>query len=342
MSASLIGLVAERGIFQPRKKFSELAADHVAVDALSGSSRFETRARRAVVERGDAVAICGPRGCGKSSLIANLCAELPDTHIALRVPVIGADDPTSVSVMGAVALSQALGDLDIDESHREALERARSDRRTVAEEPTKVGGSLGGGPIPFGLNLELGTLREQVEQESLAVDRLGGLQRLIAILRERGRSPVFVLEDTEAVLGGDDRGRAEEFFSGPVAAFVGELDAPLLIAVQDVFVGTQSFARLADGMVRVDLPGITAVQISPALGRIVESRLAQHAEPRSADELMDGEAKQVLSGFYESNDSDLRATLATLQAACEASAEVGSELVGANAVREAAADWRKA
>lgn len=342
MSAELISLAVEGGIFQPRKQFAELAADHVPVDALTQSERFEAKALRSIVGKETAVGVRGPRGGGKSSLIAYVCRELPDTHMALRVPVIGADDPTSVNVMGTVALAQALRDLEVDEGHRLALERARADERNSEEMPAKIGGSLGGGAIPVGLHAELGTLREQLQQRSLAVDRLAGLERLISSMLARGRRLVFVLEDTEAALGGTDPDRASRFFGGPVSAFINELDASFLIAVQDEFASTPTFKNVMGAMALIELPGIEKDQVQPALVRIVESRLAQHGSPgRSADALLTAEAQQVLAALYEESDADLRTTLATLQAACELTEETGSELVGSGAVRAAAEDWRR-
>ncbi len=208
MTPEQIEFLAGQGAFRPRQHFSHLAADHVPFDELTGRATFETRALRAVTANDTAVGILGPRGAGKSSLIAYVCAHLPDTHVALRVPVTGADDPTNVSTVAAVALSQALADIDLEHYQREALERARADRATVEQVPGGLrSGTLGGGPIPAQVNVELGTLREQLTSNRLAAERLAGLDRLITILVARDLQPVFVLEDTEAAIGGADQYR---------------------------------------------------------------------------------------------------------------------------------------
>jgi hypothetical protein len=256
MSAELIALAVERGIFQPRHQFAQLASDHVPFDSLTGSARFEAKALRSVL-RGGTVGILGPRGGGKSSLIARVCGDLPDSHVALRVPVSGADRPESVSVMGAVALGQALNDLEMEDRYRREIALARADGVTVEEDSGKVGGILGGGPVPAAVHAELGSLREEVRTGSQAVDRLAGLERLIAILRSRDRFPVFVLEDTEAAIGGSDPELAEQFLSGPVHAFINELDASFLIAVQDVF-ARLALSRISPGRLRwSSFPGST-------------------------------------------------------------------------------------
>ncbi len=341
MSAELIELVVARSIFQPRHQFGRLAADHVPFDSLTASEMFEAKALRSVSGEG-AVGIVGPRGGGKSSLIAYVCSHLPDDLVALRVPVSGADDPTSVSVIGAVALSQALNDLEMEERHREELELARADGRVVAEEPGKIGGTLGGGPIPAAVHAELGSLREEVRSESQAVDRLAGLERLISILRSRDRRPVFVLEDTEAAIGGSDPEMAERFLSGPVHAFINELEASFLVAVQDVFTSTRAFGDLAGAFALVELPGLEEVEIVPALIRIIERRLLQHGDREvSADGLLSDAALQTLAAFYGESGGNLRETLAVLQLACEYAYGSEADTVSPGGVRAAATDWRE-
>lgn len=118
MTVELIELIAAQGVFRPRGHFSQLAADHVPFDRLVGQDRYESAALAALTADAP-VGVVGTRGAGKSSLIAHVCSNLPHSHVALRVPVTGADDPTSVSVVAAVALSQALDDLDLDRYHRE-------------------------------------------------------------------------------------------------------------------------------------------------------------------------------------------------------------------------------
>jgi len=256
--------------------------------------------------------------------------------------VSGADDPTSVSVMGAVALGEALKDLEMEDRHREEIESARADGRTFEEAPGKIGGTLGGGAIPAAIHAELGSLRAQVETKSQAVDRLAGLERLIGILRSRGLQPIFVLEDTEAAIGGADPEEAGRFLSGPVHSFINELDASLLIAVQDVFASTQAFRVLAGAFALVELPGLEGAEVVPALTRIIEHRLFQHGEvERSADQLLSSEALQALASLYEESGFNLRETLAALQSACEYALESDADIVGAGRVRAAATDWRE-
>ncbi|MGA2163682.1 MAG: hypothetical protein ABSH36_04360 [Solirubrobacteraceae bacterium] len=342
MTPEQIEFLAGQGAFRPRHHFSQLAADHVPFDELTGRANFEARALQAVIADDTAVGILGPRGAGKSSLIAYVCAHLPDTHVALRVPITGADDPTKVSNVAAVALSQALADIDLEHYQREALERARADQTTVERTSGGLrGGTLGGGPIPAQVNAELGTLRQQLTSNQLAVERLAGLDRLITILVARDLQPVFVLEDTEAAIGGADQADlASAFLSGPVHAFVHELQAPCLIAVQTVFRRVDAFAQLAASLRVVEIPALDEAHSRSGLAAIIANRLRQHEITERAEAIIAEDALALLIAFYDETERNLRLTMAALQSAAEYAADTRAERIMAGHVRAAVSDWR--
>ncbi len=343
MTVELIELIAAQGVFRPRGHFTQLAADHVPFDRLLDRSSFETATLQAVTGDDTAVGILGPRGAGKSSLIAHVCAHLPDTHLALRVPVTGADDPTSVSVLAAVALSQALDDIDLERYQREALERARAD--TSSQQRTPAGlrsGTLGGGAIPAPVHAELTTLREELTTNRLAAERLAGLDRLVTILVARDLQPVFVLEDTEAAVGGAEHADiASAFLSGPVHAFVHEVQAPCLIAIQDAFRTSDAFAQLAANMRLVEIPVLDENHARGALAAIITNRLRQHDAADAASAVLTDDALIQLIGFYDETDRSLRFMLAALQSAAEYAADMRAERIADGHVRGAIADWRE-
>jgi hypothetical protein len=131
----------------------------------------------------------------------------------------------------------------------------RADRAVAMRPPTGLGGRLGGGPFPVEVRAEVATLRTQLETDALAGDRLAGIDRLVGILASHGRQPVFVLEDTEAAVGGADRDEViDGFFSGPIHAFVKEVDAACLLAVQDHIAEHPAFRALASSVAQIELP----------------------------------------------------------------------------------------
>lgn len=342
MNHELIARLAEESVFRPRQSFFDLGHDHVPFDALTGRSTHESRALRESVEREGVVGVVGSRGGGKSSLIASVCQSLPDSHVALRVPVTGADDPTSVNVMAAVALSQALHEIEMDKRQRSAIEEARADGRTTARTPGGLrGGTLGGGPLPAEIHAELGSLRTDLRTNPLAVDRLAGLDRLITILVSRGHRPVFVLEDTEAAIGGESMEVAEGFLAGPVHALVHEVDAACLVAIQDVFQPTAAFKNLAGSMALIDIPILDTSQLRPALRTIIDRRLElNEIANASAEQVLDEDALELLVSFYGAEGGNMRNTLAALQSAAEYAAETGATTIRAGQTRAALESWR--
>jgi hypothetical protein len=288
------------------------------------------------------VTVLGPIGAGKSSVIAYVCSQLPETHIALRVPVAGADDPTSLSVVAAVALSQALNDLDLEKYQQEALESARADRVSRERTPGGLrGGKLGGGAVPAEVHAELGTLRRQVETDALATERLAGLERLIQILVERGREPIFVIEDTEAAVGSGEPHMIDGFFDGPIRAFTREVRAPCLIAVQDHIAASSSvFQELAPSMQLVRLPEFDQSAAGRALSTILRQRLEDCGVEFRLDETLSDEALELAVDFYEDSQCSIRHTLAALHTASEHAADARAERIGPGHVRAAIAEWR--
>jgi len=201
--------------------------------------------------------VIGQSGTGKSSVIAWLCSQLPPSHFALRIPVTGVEDPGSVGEVARLALSITLDEIVLDNRDQAQLEQARADSKTATRTPAGVSAKLGGGPIPAEVNVNVASLREEFTQNRLDGDHLLALNgRLVPILAEAGITPVFVFEDTEAIVGGaDDRERAEAFFAGPLSAFIDQIDAPTLVAVQTHLTeGSRAFDRLAPVLERLTIP----------------------------------------------------------------------------------------
>ncbi len=341
MTVELIELIATQGVFRPRQRFIELAADHVPFDSLLGQQQFEALALQAVAND-EPVGIVGPRGAGKSSLIAHVCDNLPSGYVALRVPVTGADEPDNVSVVAAVALSQALSDLELEREQREALSSARADQQSQQPKPGGLrSGTLGGGPVPVAVHAELVTLQQQLTTNRLATERLAGLDRLISILVARGVQPLFVLEDTEAAIGGAERPElAAAFLAGPVRAFAIELQTPCIVAIQNVFTESSEFPQVAAGMRILEIPILGDNVAHQALDAIIVNRLEQYDAGSDPRAVIGDDVLEQLITFYDETGRSLRFTLAALQAAAEYAAEMRAERIAAGHVRAAVIDWR--
>lgn len=341
MTASALGRISSELVFSPRTRFDDLGRDHVPFDELMGSDHFERLGLEAITEGDRGLAVVGGRGCGKSSLLAYVCLRLPPTHVALRVPVTGADDPTNVSAMAAVALSTALGAIELEAHQRRALDVARADERTTSASPAGIGGKLGGGPIPLEVSAETRSLSVELTTNALASDRLSGLDRLISILVYHGLKPVFVMEDTEAVVSGPSADTtAEAFFAGPVKAFLQEVDAPLLLAVQDHLTESAEFRELVPAMRRIDVPDL-GDDAGAAIETIARRRLSDAGLDVELDDLISQGSVAALAAWYADSGRSLRHTLAALQSAAEHAENSGADRIDLPHAQAAIVDWRE-
>lgn len=337
ISANDIERLSNSAAFTPSRKYLQLADEHVPFDQLTGKTSYETRAIGALANDRD-VGVLGPRGGGKSSLIAYVSGQLSDEYLVLRVPVTGADDPTKTANVTSVALNAALRTIELDRRERGELERARADQSSSERASGAGGGSIGGGPLPFELHRELRTLSEQLANNQLADERLAGLDRLISILNNRNLRPVFVLEDTEAAIGGSDHPELTAgFLNGPVRAFTQELQAPCIIAVQDAFKASPEYRELVATVQDVTLPILTEA----SLATIIERRLRREAIDATATELVSTRAFSLLIGFYGESENSLRFTLSALQTAVGHAAEMVAERVEEGHMRAAVNEWQQ-
>ncbi|MGH2902416.1 MAG: hypothetical protein ACRDK7_02305, partial [Solirubrobacteraceae bacterium] len=318
MSSEQIALLAEKAAFRPRSRLWELHELHVPFDELAHSAVYEQRAITRMTE-GSCVAVIGPSGAGKSSVIAWLCYQLPSSHFALRIPVTGVEDPGSVSEIARLALSITLDEIMLDADGEQELQKARADSKTTVRTPTGMSAKLGGGMIPAEVSVNVASLQEEFTQDRLGGDYLLALNgRLVPILAEAGTTPVFVFEDTEATVGGaDDRERAEAFFAGPLSAFVDQVGAPTLVAVQThLLAGSRAFARLAPVLEQLTIPLLDDLA-RPAVDAILKRRTELAELVVQIIDIFEPAALDELAEFYRQSDGDLRRVLAAAHEAAE-------------------------
>ena len=323
----LLALVA-RDALRPRMQFVELAGDHVSLDEITGEPAYESVVLRELA-RDDAVrvSVAGPRGAGKTSLIAYCCQHLPRQVIALRVPVVAMDDPGDPRVVADVAIAAALAAGRFDVHEAAALDRARADEVFTAPSDPSVRARIGGGVVPVELEGELASYGQEYLRRGQAFDRLQGLDRLIGMYLRRGLRPIFVVEDTEAMAGTPESDElVTRFFARSLNALARELDAGLVVAVQEHFRDNAAYRELAAGMREVRLPLLP----DPAAGlrRILEHRLARVEIAADVEDVIDRPALDAFGRMYVDEDANLRRTLAAITVSVEHAADVGAERVG--------------
>jgi hypothetical protein len=340
-STESIAVIAEKALFRPRSRLWELHDLHVPFDVLAHNRNYEQMAITRIIE-GTCVAVIGASGTGKSSVIAWLCSQLPQNHFALRIPVTAVEDPGSVGEIARLALSITLDEIMLDASGEEELANARADTTTAVRTPTGVSAKLGGGMIPAEVNINTASLREEFTQNRLHGDHLLALNgRLVPILADAGTTPVFVFEDTEATVGGpDDHERAEAFFAGPLSAFVDQIDAPTLVAVQTHLIeNSRAFGRLAPVLERLTIPMLDEHAhhvVDAILTRRIE--LAELTAPITT--IFDNATLDELAEFYRQSNGDLRRVLAAAHEAAEHAAADGAHLIMPPHIRFGIAQWQ--
>ena len=334
MSARDLELADRRDIVAPALRFGDLAADHIALEDLTGVD-VEGVVMRRLRATDEVVCIVGRSGEGKSSVIAAVCQELVtdpavdgpqapgDRHfVTLRVPVApSAEDAAKPDVFGRLAIEQlARHARDIASGRqRKRIDEALADQVARRSSGAKVGVHLDLHPIPGlggGVAAEFAAAATALTSKVAPHAVLGGLDALVSMLRERGREPVLVIEDTDqwARLGnGNDI--ADAFFGRIVHTLARELDVSCAVAVQDRYAGRGSFGGIRDLVRVVTLPSPT--DPARALGQLIGGRIARYLEgPADHRRLLDDAALGELGARWAA-DGNLRRVLRQLGGAIE-------------------------
>jgi hypothetical protein len=321
MTETHIELLDADAVFRPRNRPWELPEYHVPFDELTGDNRYEQRAIDQL-RQGRCVSIEGANGSGKSSASSWICRRLPRSHVALRIPVTGIEDPGSVGEVAKLTLSIVLHEISLAADDQRILMEARADSVATTRDHPRRGATLGGGPIPASVNLGAGSLREEFQRDRLHGEHLHALSdRLIPILRHEAVTPVFVFEDTEATVGADEsRAKTEAFFRGPLRAFLEQVDAPTLVAIQShLTTDSVAFSRLAPSLERVVIPLLDGRSVA-VVSAILTQRIRHVGISGSAERIFSSEAIDALAAAYRHTGGNLRQVLSAAHEATQRAA----------------------
>lgn len=325
-------------------QFADLGLAHVPFDVLMGRNLVE-RPMLDAIGAGSSAVVIGARGGGKSSVLAWVCRQLPDDHIAIRVPVVGMDDPSDPAVLGSVALGAALeaaraGDVDLNAGEQEVIEQARATELSRRPGRSRRGAILGGGPIPAEISAQLESLEAEYSRGGQPIDRLHGLDRLLGIFSYHERVPVLVIEDTEAALGaGADDDDRDRFFAKSLKLLVREIETPTIIAVQEHFTALDAYAQLRPHLFEARIPALGA-RAEEGLRTILVHRLEIFEIGSSVDELIAAEAWPALAALYGETNGSIRHVFAALEVAAAAAIDNQSARLEVGHVRLGVEDWR--
>jgi hypothetical protein len=328
MTESAVRAVADAGAFAPTAKPWLMGARHVPFDEVMLEDRYESR----VIDRlgrGEAVILLGESGTGKTSLASWVGAALPAELVAVRLLVSALRDPTDVGEVLKLALGTILDVIALDAAEREEVHSARADARTAIRAPAGItGGKLGGGRIPVQVDVEVGSLRQEFEEDRLGGEYVSALNRVVAILRERNVSLVFVMDDAEAIVGGPDQAEVVEgLLNGPARMLTEEVAASFLLAIQPHLIeGSQAYERLAGAALVVTLP-LLGERAPEALRSIFSRCLELAGLDVSLHDVVSQSALTGLVQFYDDTGGDLRKTLAAASYAADDAASMNAIMV---------------
>jgi hypothetical protein len=209
-AAGLERLAAARA-FKPMEAFDELADNHVDFDKLLGGKRREAALAEALQGTAPArVAVLGPSGSGKSSLIAATLADLP-AFLPLSIAIGQAD-------VGILENQARFGQFVVRELSRQAKGRFAAQQkvgrrreaalaRLVADATTRTGpgGKLAlniGIPNYAALSTEIRSAIKSTESDLNPSQSLEGLEEIARVFSAPERPvPVLIIDDADKWAG---------------------------------------------------------------------------------------------------------------------------------------------
>lgn len=318
-SAQLAALDAERA-FRPRVRFHELAGDHVPFDELTCRSDTEAALRRAIEQDEGVIAVIGGSGAGKSSVIAAVAADLPERHLPLHIGVaaLGGAATDAVSFVQHVLREvtvQASAAMTGDQ--RSAIARASADSTTRQGPQTRGGAQLGAEAGRLYGEI-VGARLDQIVAQN-AAQAMEGLDRLVSIFVERKRTPLLIVEDTDAwVKTGNEEGDsiADGFFTNNVSLLARRSELTAIVAVQHEHRARPSFQDVRAALAaEVTIPRLD--EPSAAIAAILRHRLDRSEVSCALDDVVEPEAIARLEAEYDASAGSLRHVLAVADRALE-------------------------
>jgi len=327
VSAAELERLAAARAFKPMEAFDELADNHVDFDELLGGERREAALAKALQGTTPArVAVLGPSGSGKSSLIAATLADLP-AFLPLSIAIGQAD-------VGILENQARFGQFIIRELSRQAKGRFAAQQkigrrreaalaRLVADTTTRTGpgGKLAlniGIPDYAAVSTEIRSAIKSTESDLNPSQSLEGLEEIARVFSAPERpTPVLIIDDADKWAGspvpGDEDKRARLLFSSALQPLL-TLQLHLVVAVQQHWKKLAEYENLDKRVdATIEIPKLPKDAV-PALTQIIASR-ALDVGVEDVTNLIEDGALARLEAEYDRSDRSIRHVLRVLDLA---------------------------
>lgn len=325
MSLETLEALDDARAFEATHRFEDLSIFHVPFDRLTDDRNTESALKK-VAEGGGKVALVGPSGSGKSSVIASvlgpLVEDLAEELVPLRIPVAATDAVTATEarlfaqhlIRTVIRYSTEI----LDPAELSAAKRSAADLVTALPQERTRRVSVGAPKLiaDAGFASEVKSGAEQLNEEMSTGEAIDGIARLVEVFRSHGREPFLVIDDSDRwirIEGTDFLHVANDFFLHIVPMLAREVGCGFVIAVHDEYLELESY-RAAQEMLSRTIPLPMPANPGDALAVILNRRIELANLGTTIEDILEPAAIDLLAERYAA-DRNLRRMLATVDRA---------------------------
>ncbi len=345
----LDGLWRDR-VFNPHPLGPDLDAYYVPFDELLGNRATEDRLVTAAAG-GGRVAVVGPTGSGKSSLLIRIFGPLSPDFAALRISTgFEAEQTLTDPKAFAQHVCRALARQATDAAHmsveqRDEVLRATSDRTHKPARERSIKGNLGF-PVWLlqgSLGVDLKQSVENIDQDRSASEIIAGLVGIIQKIQTAEPQAVLLLDDTDrwlTVETGAPRSTLVNGFFSRVFRMIADLPIGLAVAVHEAYLAFPGYQEAARNFIdtAIQLPTLPS---RSGLAPVLQQRLDAHETGMSVDALLSNDALDLLMRSYRLHRS-LRTIILAVQTSLGIAIDAGVNRISEAHVRAALLDYTPA
>lgn len=361
-SLALLQTLDARHAFDPVALPGYRTLLYVPFERMVGG-RHESRLR-SELENGQRIALVGPIGSGKSSMVEYAMEQGSELFAPIWISAAHegqqtlTDPPEFARHLIRQIVSWARDSRQMGEEARRSflLETTRTLPRRTASRRQTVSLKLALNWIEPGWSNEVEQTLADPEVERNRGDFVASLGRLVDLIHEDlGRTPVVIIDDSDRwlSLGEARRDQLIDAFFGDTARTLAEINWSIVMAIHPEYCAARAFrAALANGLfnVQLDVPRLQRAESlrelldvrirTVAAGAEEEEELEAGHEPEelplaaSVEDVFESGFESVLLDYYEANDLNLRSVLTVAHQALQETINLGEALVTTAALRE--------